>query len=611
MPCTGFIRRLAWRTAGLVAVVLLWAGAAQAQSLESVLAPGKLTRAHAKWEDDCQSCHVRFDRAAQDGRCMDCHKDIGRDVRGKLGFHGRMKPQTCRSCHTEHKGREARIVALDQRAFDHASTDFRLRGKHQKTGCDSCHAPGKKFSAAPAECGVCHRKDDVHDGTLGAKCTDCHTESTWKEARFDHDKTPFPLTGKHADTRCADCHKDKRYKDTPRQCVGCHKKDDDGAKGHKGLYGTKCESCHATKAWKPSSFRHDADTRFALRGSHRTIACTDCHAGNPYKVKLGSDCYSCHKGDDKHKQSLGRDCAACHTERDWKERVRFDHALTRFPLLGKHVEAKCEACHKSAVFKEAPTDCIGCHKKDDRHDATLGEACGSCHVERDWKTTAGRFDHARSRFPLRNAHAAPKLACSACHSADLKAFRKTASDCFSCHKKDDKHEGQQGRQCESCHTDASWKLAKFDHGRTRFALIGRHAVTACKSCHTTPRFKDAPSACVACHKKDDKHHAAFGAACESCHNARAWGLWDFDHDRRSAYKLDGAHRRVACAACHAEPAPAGRTVAATGSNCLACHRKDDAHDGAFGARCEQCHVTEHWKKVSTRAPRGGPARELP
>ncbi len=603
-------QRNACRALVLAVLGLAWPAAGHAQSLESVLAPGKLIQGHAKWDEECGSCHVRFDRNAQDGLCMDCHKDIAQDVRGKAGYHGRVKPQACRSCHTDHKGRDARIAAFDTRQLDHALTDFGLRGRHAQTECGKCHEPSRKFRAAPSECNACHRKDDAHKGSLGAGCADCHTETNWKDAKFDHAKTRFALTGKHVDTKCADCHKDRNYKATPRQCYGCHRKDDDAVKGHKGLYGERCDSCHATRAWKPSTFNHDTDTRYALRGKHRATKCADCHTGHLYKVRPATDCFSCHSKEDTHKGSLGKDCGACHTERDWKERAKFDHDRTAFPLLGRHAETKCDACHKSKVFKEAPKACIGCHRKDDRHAATLGEDCGACHAERDWKTTKGRFDHDRTRFSLRNAHAAPKLQCKDCHQ-DLKSFRKTPQDCFSCHRKDDKHEGQQGPKCESCHSDTSWKVSRFDHARTRFPLVGRHVTTACKDCHVTPRFKDTAHDCSSCHKKDDKHKQVFGTKCDSCHNARAWPIWDFDHNRRSAYKLDGAHRKAACEACHTKPASAGREFAALASDCLACHRKDDTHDGGFGARCEQCHGTDQWKKVSNRVLRSERAPDAP
>jgi hypothetical protein len=571
---------------------------ARAQGIESVIAPGKLIQGHAKYEDECKQCHVKFDRKAQDGLCMDCHKEIGADVRARTGFHGKSKPQACRTCHTDHKGRDARVVDLDKKKFDHAFTDFSLRGKHQEVECDKCHLSGKKYREAALECNACHKKDDVHKGSLGAKCADCHTENKWKEARFDHDKTRFSLTGKHVEVKCADCHKDNNYKETPRACVACHKKDDD-QKGHKGQFGDKCESCHGAKSWKESSFNHDTDTKYALRGKHRSTPCATCHTGHLYKVKLSQECFACHKKDDKHKETLGKECGNCHTERNWKESPKFDHQTTSFPLLGKHLKTECKECHKSALFKEAPKDCFSCHKKDDKHTGNLGEKCADCHVERDWKTTTGRFNHDKTKFVLRNAHAATSVKCNACHK-DLGSFRNTPLDCLSCHKKDDKHEGQEGKKCEQCHNDKTWKDTRFDHGLSRFPLTGKHIVTVCKKCHETPRYKDAPRDCYSCHKKEDKHKQKFGLQCETCHNARAWSIWHFEHDLKTSYKLDGGHRKVACESCHKEPAPKGKNAAVVGSSCFGCHRNEDVHDGQFGARCEQCHVTESWKKIKNR-----------
>ena len=285
-------------------------------------------------------------------------------MRAKTGFHGRLKPQACSGCHTDHKGREARIVSLDTKKFDHAQTDFLLRGKHQPLECEKCHLNGKKYSEAATQCNACHRKDDIHKGSLGVKCADCHNEVNWKEARFDHATTRFALGGKHADVKCVACHKDKaaNYKETPRTCIGCHRKEDDSAKGHKGLFGEKCETCHGVSLWKTTTFNHDSDTKYALRGKHRTAVCSTCHTGNVYRVKLSQDCLACHAKDDKHKESLGKDCASCHNERSWKEPAKFDHDKSSFPLLGKHAKVECKSCHKSAMFKEAPKDCYTCHK---------------------------------------------------------------------------------------------------------------------------------------------------------------------------------------------------------------------------------------------------------
>ena len=438
---------------------------------------------------------------------------------------------------------------------------------------------------------------------MGAKCADYHTETDWKEAKFDHETTKFSLTGKHIDAKCVDCHKDNQYKDTPKNCYACHKKNDE-QKGHKGQYGEKCDTCHTTKAFKPANFNHDVDTKFVLKGKHHNVACKDCHTGNLYTQKLGQECISCHKKDDKHKESLGTNCAACHVEKDWKETSKFDHDKTQFPLVGKHVKVECKECHKSQVFKEAPKDCFGCHKKDDKHKETLGKDCTTCHsVQKEWKDTKGLFDHNRTKFQLRNAHASSALECKACLK-DLASFRNTTLLCIGCHKKDDEHEGQLGTKCETCHTDKTWQTTTFNHSKSRFPLTGKHILTECKNCHETPLYKDAARDCWSCHKKDDKHKQVFGMRCESCHNTRAWTTWSFDHDTRTKYKLEASHAKATCESCHKQEAPADKAAAPLNKACVACHRTNDVHGGSFGPRCEQCHQVDGWKKVRSRIGQG-------
>jgi hypothetical protein len=580
----------------------VWSSA-NAENIESIMAPGKLIEGHVKIEDECKNCHVKANRKAQDGLCMDCHKNVGSDVRQKLGFHGRLEKPVCRTCHSDHKGRDLKTAVVDQGKFDHKKTDFFLKGKHEGVKCEKCHVSGKKWSEASHECSVCHKKDDDtkgHKGSLGTKCADCHSENTsWKEAKFDHDTTKFPLTGKHTDTKCSECHKDNIYKETPKDCYSCHKKNDE-QKGHKGQFGEKCDTCHTTKAFKPSTFKHDTDTKYVLLGKHKTAECKACHVGNLYKDKLTQDCFSCHKKDDKHKGTLGKECASCHIEKSWKEGAKFDHQKTSFPLVGKHVKVECKECHKSTMFKEAPKECFGCHEKDDKHKANLGKDCVSCHIEKDWKSVDSKFNHDKTKFQIRNGHAKQDVKCTSCHK-DLSSFRGTALTCISCHKKDDKHQNQLGEKCDTCHNDKAWKGTNFDHNRSRFPLVGGHGAVKCKSCHETLKFKDAPRDCFSCHKKDDKHKQKFGPLCDTCHNTRAWSIWTFDHNVKTKYKIEGSHVKVACDSCHKEVAPPGKLAAPLQSMCISCHREADPHNGTYGQRCDQCHQVESWKKLKSRA----------
>lgn len=566
--------------------------------------PGPVIQGHAKYEGECRKCHVPFERAAQDGLCRDCHKEVAADVRDKRGHHGRMPPQSCRSCHTDHKGRDARIVRLDERSFDHKLTDFPLLGAHgsPKLKCASCHQPARKHREAPGTCNGCHRKDDVHKGRLGEDCAQCHADARWTETTFDHDRTKFALRAKHDGPKCDACHRDQTFKDAPLACVACHRKDDDD-KGHKGRYGDKCQGCHDDRGWKPSIFNHDADTKYALRGRHRATKCESCHVANPYREKLATDCVACHRKDDKHRDSLGPKCADCHTEQSWAV-PRFDHDKTRYPLRGRHADVECKSCHTSAVFKEAPMTCIGCHRRDDEakgHKGRFGDACGDCHTERRWKDI--RFDHDRTRFPLLGKHRpAP---CESCHRDPN--FRQTPTDCLSCHRKEDKHEGTLGAKCADCHNERSWKEGvRFDHGRSRFPLLGRHLQVACAKCHTTPRFKEAKSQCVECHEREDVHKRRLGTRCADCHNARDWKIWDYNHDRRTKFVLDGTHRPLKCEACHSRPVADKPSLPAA---CVACHRADDTHDGAYGPLCERCHTTASFKEIKRRI--GGPAPAAP
>lgn len=62
----------------------------------------------------------------------------------------------------------------------------------------------------------------------------------------------------------------------------------------------------------------------------------------------------------------------------------FDHAKTRFPLVGKHKRVACEQCHKTTL-KDTPKDCIACHKKDDVHRGRRPN-CAKCHTPVNWGT---------------------------------------------------------------------------------------------------------------------------------------------------------------------------------------------------------------------------------
>ena len=439
----------------LIASILAFATVeAGAQNLfEKLVIPGPLIEGHTKLEKDCMQCHEPFSRQSQSRLCLDCHKEVNQDRVQRKGFHGRnaaAASQDCRHCHTEHKGRAFDVVQLDRETFNHASTNFALKGAHAKTACDGCHKPKVKYRSAPSRCIDCHKAKDRHKGALGESCDNCHGDKEWRTVKaFDHAKTKFALDGAHKNVSCAACHAGEHYKDLPTTCISCHQIHDK----HAGHNGGKCETCHKPDKWNKVHFNHDRATKFSLRGRHAQAKCEACHVGPLYRDKLATNCAGCHKKDDPHAGSLGAKCESCHKETGWRAKVAFDHDVTRFPLVGKHAVVPCEECHLSKNFKEASRACESCHK-DTNHEGRLTSKCAQCHNPNGW--TRWRFDHgSQTRFPLTGAHQG--LQCHACHTA--KNIQKVTAprNCIGCHRQDDKHQGSFGQSCEQCHSTTSFK----------------------------------------------------------------------------------------------------------------------------------------------------------
>jgi len=436
---------------------------------------------------------------------------------GFHGKHPDVGDSQCADCHTDHLGRGADISGLDEDTFNHQFTDFELIGGHSEVVCGDCHAPDTKHRDTPSECFDCHEDDDVHDQTAGQTCGDCHSATDWTDVEFDHDTTDWPLIGKHADAACDTCHEDQSFRNASTDCFACHAEDDahDGRSGnecgnchnpngwddtsfdhsrdtdfpllgkhgllscddchsedafadtletscvschleddsHEGHNGESCENCHTAEDWAEPTFDHDTDTDFVLRGGHTEIACNDCHIEPVYDISPGTSCDSCHLDDDPHEGTLGGDCAACHTEVEWADPVFFDHDLTVFPLLGKHAENECDACHEDKAFANTDSGCVSCHLEDDVHQGNFHERCAECHNPVAWD--AWTFDHnLQTDFPLTGAHV--NVACDDCHRTPLERIKAIDNSCRNCHRSDDVHDGEFGFDCGRCHTADSF-----------------------------------------------------------------------------------------------------------------------------------------------------------
>lgn len=429
---------------------------------------------------DHQQTDFRLEGIHRQQRCEACHKtDEPQKKAWKLdqpaptGFYAQTS-SACFSCHAKIEPHKERLGKNCQDchqsetwhkvSYPHDKTKFRLNAMHKPVSCTLCH-PSQRWKKIADDCFSCHRLNDSHAGRYGEKCQNCHSDkgpasdpknprTAWKVISYDHQKTKFPLEGKHQKVACDLCHPQQLYgQKLKTDCFSCHQKDD----RHKGFYGPKCGDCHKTEGWRTSAFNHQK-TSFPLVQKHQKVACNRCHTRPTSGKKLGSACINCHQLEDVHRNEASQRCQRCHSPAGWREDAKFDHDLSRFPLLGLHAVAPCESCHRSAEFRQVSLVCNDCHQPDDKHKKQLGKNCEACHTPNGWKLWA--FDHnSKDRFKLEGGH--KDLECLACHKTPVKEKVKQDRTCAACHQDDDIHRGAFGRNCERCHQSESFKKLKI------------------------------------------------------------------------------------------------------------------------------------------------------
>ncbi len=353
--------------------------------------------------------------------------------------------------------------------------------------------------------------------------------------------------------------------------------------------------------------------------SHAAIGgeCKTCHVAPWNASSMDERCLTCHQAiavEKENPQALHGaiyrrnpdvSCRECHTEHKGPQSPLTHMSIQDFPhetigfSLATHQQKQggeaftCQDCHNQGLTSFDTASCESCHRQMNvafmgQHVQEFGSACLACHDGSDRFGKA--FVHTAS-FPLQGKHAT--VACAQCHSGVRQAadFKAAPTSCFACHQADDPHQGRFGTSCETCHTPNGWKPAAFDHNLAAFKLTGKHQQVACESCHQNGVFKGTPMQCSACHGKDDPHQGQM-PQCETCHTTDGWKPVNFDHNA-TLFPLTGAHGRVACRNCHQTLAFKG-----TPTQCVACHQKDEPHQGRFGTNCALCHSTTAWKPAT-------------
>ncbi|MBI5599892.1 MAG: hypothetical protein HY890_09210, partial [Deltaproteobacteria bacterium] len=296
------------------------------EGVGTLISPGELAKAHSKYEGimNCTECH-KLGGGIPDSNCLGCHDKLAARIKNKEGLHARFTGE-CISCHSDHRGRNYRMITIEKDKFDHDRTDYRLIDRHAGVRCEKCHKKEGVYTGASRECLSCH--DDYHKKQLSSDCAGCHNFKGWKDiARFNHNTaSKYALIARHADVKCVKCHAKGKYKPVEHaKCDDCHKDT------HKKQFtGKTCESCHSTEGWKKTSFDHNSTgyKGYRLDGKHLKTTCEKCHADGRFKPVEHAKCDDCHK-DTHKKQFTGKTCESCHSTEGWKK-TSFDHNSTGY-----------------------------------------------------------------------------------------------------------------------------------------------------------------------------------------------------------------------------------------------------------------------------------------
>jgi hypothetical protein len=571
---------------------------------------------------DCAQCHsgypqLNFEPLNID--CYACHKQNYESTQNPNHVATNFSTE-CQDCHN--------VGALSWKATNIDHSFFPLVGGHALPSCFSCHQQGGDFGGLSTECYSCHQQ--TYEATqnpnhiaagMPTTCEVCHSIQGWTPAEFNHDLTAFPLTGKHIDTDCSNCHTNG-YTGTPTECYACHQQDYESTTDPNHVtsqFPTDCNLCHTTSSWDGANFDHNL-TQFPLTGAHTTTTCQSCHQ-NGY-TGTSTDCVSCHQTDYNNTSnpnhttvSFPTTCVDCHSTSAWAP-ATFDHDNQYFPIYsGEHKDKwnQCSECH-TTPSNYSQFSCIDCHEHnkpdmDNDHQGVQGYIysspdCFSCHPQ---GKKDGAFNHATSSFPLTGLHIS--ASCTDCHQ---NGYAGTTSVCSECHTTEYNSASNPNHQtlsistdCSICHTPtADWQPALFPQHDQVYQLLGRHAEIAndCASCHNG-NYTTTQNQCVECHQSAynasvNPNHSAAGLSteCSTCHNSNVWAPSTFDHST-TGFTLTGSHQPLQCSGCH------NGTTTGLQSDCVSCHQTDYNQAAnhtaqSYPTNCEQCHNSVNWNEAT-------------
>lgn len=327
---------------------------------------------HAQFPLDCSECHSceqpRYERP-----CLKLFPDFKRS-----GYTMSSKAKDM-----------IEIIRIDELSNLYAPTDFthKLHAEmaDMSGGCALCHHNNPPGKVLP--CVACHSSEPVRSnlnspGLKGAYhrlCLSCHQE--WDRQ-----------------TNCTVCHLKKDESGTAVKQAQAKRKDVHPTiqRPQKKLYDVDFEEGPIVTFFHDT---HSSKYGYKCVDCHENQSCVRCHATDRVQEDREPhiNCVACHESETED------NCTKCHSI---KERPRFTHSQTGWPLNRFHRALQCTECHGMQFKTKTPK-----------------KACVSCHSDFE----PGRFNHSVTGLALSEDHL--DLDCSDCHRGD--AFK--LYDCSDCH----------------------------------------------------------------------------------------------------------------------------------------------------------------------------------
>ncbi|MBL8795263.1 MAG: hypothetical protein JNM56_15260 [Planctomycetia bacterium] len=429
----------------LTIAALVTAGAWAASGLlfssqgEKQYSHGPLAAVHATWEENCEACHVPFSpisgghwlssagggRTPADARCEACHAGPP--------HHPNQKPgdvESCASCHRDHQGRNASLVAVPDQHCTNCHADL---AAHTTNGKPTFHPSVTRFAVgshpefkgrAEGQRGQLKFNHTLHlTSGLNVSWQLKHIRNPAERERFRQQQP----TGKTADTDFVQL-----------DCASCHQLD---AKGEYFLpitYDNQCKACHPLtfdERLPNVSIPHGlqpAAVRTFLWGAYVERAVQE--PPTQQRILRPLPAPELREEEDKVRKAAGGQVSAA-------EAFLFKQAVTE----------------KELYIYSGKTTCGECHHYESKPGQRIPERIVPPAVPNVW------FEHARFSH---SAHRA--VSCQECHARTPQSTTADdvllpgIADCFRCHAPlqrgaDGSMQGGARFQCTECH--------RYHHGQ--------------------------------------------------------------------------------------------------------------------------------------------------